>query len=42
MINGRPLFVGGSSLEHFLEIVKVVGTPKKEEIMGMNPEYDMR
>ena len=40
-INGRPLFVADCSLNHILEVIKVRGTPSKEEVMAMNPDYDI-
>lgn len=30
MLNGRPLFVADSSLNHILEVIKVLGTPTVE------------
>lgn len=41
MLNSVPLFIGGDSLEHLLEIIKIVGTPTKQEVKEMNPDYDV-
>jgi serine/threonine protein kinase len=35
----RPIFAGDSSLEQIVEIIKVLGTPNKSQIISMNPEY---
>ena len=39
MVLGREIFCGDSSLEQIVEIIKVLGTPNKEQILAMNPEY---
>lgn len=36
---GTPLFQGDKSVDQLVEIIKVLGTPTKEEIMAMNSEY---
>eukprot|EP01083_Nonionella_stella_P154258 496805_1 len=36
---GTPLFQGDKSVDQLVEIIKVLGTPTKEEIMAMNREY---
>ncbi len=36
---GTPLFQGEKSVDQLVEIIKVLGTPSKREIMGMNPHY---
>jgi serine/threonine protein kinase len=41
MLHGLPLFIGDNSLDHLLEVIKVVGTPSKEEVLQMNPNYDI-
>ena len=38
MFLGRPLFVGSTSLEQLVEIVRVLGTPSAAEVMAMNPD----
>jgi glycogen synthase kinase 3 beta len=35
----QPIFAGDSSLEQIVEILKVLGTPNKSQIILMNPEY---
>jgi glycogen synthase kinase 3 beta len=39
VLNGRPLFIADSSLSHILEVIKVLGTPSKEDVHAMNPTY---
>ena len=39
LILGRPLFPGESSSDQLVEIIKVLGTPTKEDIISMNPQY---
>lgn len=41
MLHGLPLFIGENSLDHLLEVIKVVGTPSKQEVLQMNPNYDI-
>lgn len=36
---GHPLFPGESGVDQLVEIIKVLGTPTKEEIMSMNRNY---
>jgi len=36
---GTPLFQGDRSVDQLVEIIKVLGTPSKQEILAMNPEY---
>ena len=36
---GQPLFPGESAVDQLVEIIKVLGTPTKEEIASMNPNY---
>jgi len=36
---GHPLFPGESGVDQLVEIIKVLGTPSKEEIQAMNPNY---
>lgn len=37
---GTPLFPGDSGIDQLVEIIKVLGTPTKEEIYSMNPNYN--
>ena len=41
MLHGNPLFIGESSIDHLIEVMKVMGTPTKTQVMEMNPEYDL-
>lgn len=36
---GTPLFPGESGVDQLVEIIKILGTPTKEEIMAMNRNY---
>ncbi|GER48852.1 protein kinase superfamily protein, partial [Striga asiatica] len=35
----QPLFPGESSVDQLVEIIKILGTPTREEIKCMNPNY---
>ncbi|XP_010523730.1 PREDICTED: shaggy-related protein kinase beta-like [Tarenaya hassleriana] len=37
---GQPLFPGESGVDQLMEIIKILGTPTREEIMNMNPRYN--
>ncbi|MED6171843.1 Shaggy- protein kinase theta [Stylosanthes scabra] len=37
---GQPMFPGESGVDQLVEIIKVLGTPSKEEIKNMNPNYN--
>ena len=39
MLLGTPIFPGESNVDQLVEIIKVVGTPTREEIHAMNPNY---
>ena len=39
LLLGQPLFPGESGVDQLVEIIKVLGTPKREEIEAMNPNY---
>lgn len=39
LIIGSPLFPGGSGVDQLVEIIKVLGTPSKDELKNMNPNY---
>ncbi len=39
LILGKPLFPGESGIDQLVEIIKVLGTPSKQEIFAMNPHY---
>jgi glycogen synthase kinase 3 beta len=36
---GHPLFPGDSAIDQLVEIIKVLGTPSKEQLLSMNPSY---
>jgi serine/threonine protein kinase len=39
LLLGTPLFAGESNVDQLIEIIKVLGTPSKEEIKAMNPNH---
>ncbi|KAG2180713.1 hypothetical protein INT44_003720 [Umbelopsis vinacea] len=39
LLLGTPLFPGESGIDQLVEIIKVLGTPTKEQIATMNPNY---
>ncbi|CAD8162968.1 unnamed protein product [Paramecium octaurelia] len=42
LFNGEPLFLGDSAVDQLIEIIKVLGTPNKVQVLSMNSEYDMQ
>lgn len=40
LLLGQPLFPGESGVEQLVEIIKILGTPTREEIKCMNPNYN--
>jgi hypothetical protein len=42
MINGEPPFLGDSQIDQLIEIIKIMGTPSKAEVIEMNPQYDLQ
>ena len=36
---GQPLFPGESGIDQLVEIIKVLGTPSRDQIRTMNPNY---
>mmetsp|Transcript_2743 Transcript_2743/g.4695 ORF Transcript_2743/g.4695 Transcript_2743/m.4695 type:complete len:311 (+) Transcript_2743:26-958(+) len=36
---GQPIFPGESGVDQLVEIIKILGTPSKEQIQAMNPDY---
>jgi len=38
-VTGNPIFEGESSLDQIVEIIRILGTPTKEDILSMNEEY---
>lgn len=39
MLLGRPIFSGDTGVDQLVEIIKVLGTPTREEILAMNQSY---
>jgi glycogen synthase kinase 3 beta len=39
LLMGQPLFPGDSGVEQLVEIIKILGTPTREQIQSMNPNY---
>jgi glycogen synthase kinase 3 beta len=39
LLLGQPLFPGDSGVDQLVEIIKVLGTPTREEISAMNSNY---
>mmetsp|Transcript_27480 Transcript_27480/g.31679 ORF Transcript_27480/g.31679 Transcript_27480/m.31679 type:complete len:393 (-) Transcript_27480:205-1383(-) len=37
---GEPLFAGESGIDQLVEIIKVLGTPTKEQVLKMNPKAE--
>lgn len=40
LLLGQPMFPGESGVDQLVEIIKVLGTPTREEIRCMNPNYN--
>lgn len=39
LILGQPFFPGDSGIDQLVEIIKILGTPSKQEIAAMNASY---
>ena len=39
MVLGQPMFPGESGVDQLVEIIKILGTPTREQILAMNPNY---
>ncbi|EAS04144.2 glycogen synthase kinase-3 (macronuclear) [Tetrahymena thermophila SB210] len=39
MVLGQPIFIGESSVDQLIEIIKVLGTPTQQQIFAMNPDH---
>ena len=39
LLLGAPLFPGNSGIDQLVEIIKILGTPTREEILSMNSNY---
>jgi serine/threonine protein kinase len=42
MVNGTPPFMGDSQVDQLIEIIKVLGTPSRQDVEEMNRNYDMK
>ena len=42
LLIGTPIFPGSSGVDQLVEIIKVLGTPTKEELKSMNPNYQVQ
>jgi glycogen synthase kinase 3 beta len=40
LLLSQPIFAGESAIDQLVEIIKVLGTPSREEVNLMNPEYE--
>lgn len=39
LILGQPFFPGDSGIDQLVEIIKILGTPARQDIAAMNPSY---
>lgn len=39
LLLGQPIFPGDSGVDQLVEIIKVLGTPTRDQIQQMNPNY---
>ena len=39
MVLGHPIFPGDNAVDQLVEIIKVLGTPTRDQILAMNPNY---
>jgi len=39
LLLGNPIFPGDSGVDQLVEIIKVLGTPTRDQIREMNPNY---
>lgn len=39
LLLGSPMFPGSSGVDQLVEVIKVLGTPSKDELKAMNPNY---
>lgn len=39
LVIGQPVFPGESGVDQLVEIIKILGTPTKEQLLSMNPNY---
>lgn len=41
MIICEPLFIASNNIDQLVEIIRILGTPTVDEVLAMNPDYDM-
>lgn len=41
LLTGEPFFLGDNNIGQLVEIIKILGTPSKTEVVNMNPDYDL-
>ena len=39
LLLGQPIFPGDSGVDQLVEIIKILGTPTRDQIREMNPNY---
>jgi len=39
LLLGSPMFPGSSGVDQLVEVIKILGTPNKDELKAMNPNY---
>jgi len=39
LVLGRPLFPGSNASDQLVQIIKILGTPSKEDVFDMNPKF---
>ena len=39
LLLGQPIFPGDSGVDQLVEIIKILGTPTRDQIRDMNPNY---
>jgi glycogen synthase kinase 3 beta len=40
LVLGHPIFPGDSAVDQLVEVIKILGTPTKNQILIMNPDYN--
>lgn len=39
LLLGTPIFPGNNDVDQMVQIIKILGTPSKEQILSLNPKY---
>jgi len=42
LILSQPIFAGESEIDQLCEIIKILGTPEKEQVVAMNPDIILK